>query len=93
MQIDGLIQKYYVLIVEKAKIYKSKGNIFNIEKSQNQLPMYLKDCNLDKLLLEVSQIQALDYLIFEVIFSSKIHLNFINSRSPKLAKKVISNIM
>jgi len=66
IQIDGLIQKYYFLIVEKAKIYKNKGNVFNVDKTQNQLPLYLKACHLDKLLLEVSQIQYLNSLIFEV---------------------------
>ena len=70
VQIDGLIQKYYTLILEKAKIYKAKGNVFNIDKAQNQLALYLKECNLDKLLFEVGQIQYLDSLIFEVIFLS-----------------------
>ena len=68
VQIDGLIQKYYTLIVEKAKIYKAKSNVFNIDKAQNQLALYLKECNLDKLLFEVGQIQYLDSLIFEVNF-------------------------
>lgn len=91
MQIDIFIQNYFKLIVEKAKIYKSKGNIFNVEKTQNSLPLYLKQSNLNKLLLELDQTQYLNKSIFDVTFFSLIKICLYRLQKPE--RKAICNII
>lgn len=64
MQIDLFVKKYYKLIVEKAKIYSEKNSSFNINKTE--LASFFKKCDAGKILVDVSNIQYLSTLIFEV---------------------------
>ncbi len=64
MQIDLLVKKYYRLIIEKAKIYSEKNSCFNVIKTE--LASYFKKCDAEKILADVSNIQYLSSLIFEV---------------------------
>ena len=64
MLIDLLIQKYYVLIKEKARLYSNKQSCFNVDKLQKS--SFFKSLNNGQILKEIENIQYLHDMIIEV---------------------------